>query len=33
LGFRLMQRACQVSSARLSATRVQLLSTVRPGLS
>ncbi len=30
LGFRLMQRACQASSARLSATRVQLLSTVRP---
>ncbi len=29
LGFRLMQRACQVSSARLAATRVQLLSTVR----
>ena len=28
LGFRLMQRACQVSSARLGATRVQLLSTV-----
>jgi CRP-like cAMP-binding protein len=30
LGFRLMQRACQASSARLAATRVQLLSTVRP---
>ena len=30
LGFRLMQRACQASSARLSATRLQLLSTVRP---
>jgi len=30
LGFRLMQKACQVSSARLRATRVQLLSTVRP---
>jgi CRP/FNR family cyclic AMP-dependent transcriptional regulator len=29
LGFRLMQRACQASSARLSATRMQLLSTVR----
>ncbi len=33
LGFRLMQRACQASSTRLSATRVQLLSTVRPSLS
>ncbi len=33
LGFRLMQRACQASSARLSAARVQLLSTVRPSLS
>jgi CRP-like cAMP-binding protein len=31
LGFRLMQRACQVASTRLRATRVQLLSTVRPG--
>jgi CRP/FNR family cyclic AMP-dependent transcriptional regulator len=30
LGFRLMQRACQASSARLAATRMQLLSTVRP---
>jgi len=30
LGFRLMQKACQVSSARLRAARVQLLSTVRP---
>jgi CRP/FNR family cyclic AMP-dependent transcriptional regulator len=30
LGFRLLQRACQASSARLSATRVQLLSAVRP---
>ncbi len=30
LGFRLMQRACQASSARLNATRVQLLSAVRP---
>ena len=30
LGFRLMQKACQVASARLRATRVQLLSTVRP---
>jgi CRP-like cAMP-binding protein len=29
LGFRLMQKACQVSSARLRATRIQLLSTVR----
>ena len=29
LGFRLMQRACQASSARLNATRVQLLSTIR----
>lgn len=29
LGFRLMQRACQAASARLRATRVQLLSTVR----
>ena len=28
LGFRLMQRACQVSSARLGAARVQLLSIV-----
>ncbi len=33
VGFRLMQRACQASSARLSATRVQLLSTVHPSLS
>ncbi len=30
LGFRLLQRACQASSARLNATRVQLLSVVRP---
>lgn len=30
LGFRLMQKACQVASARLRAARVQLLSTVRP---
>jgi CRP/FNR family transcriptional regulator, cyclic AMP receptor protein len=30
LGFRLLQRACQASSARLNATRVQLLSAVRP---
>lgn len=30
LGFRLLQKVCQVSSARLRATRVQLLSTVRP---
>ena len=30
LGFRLMEKACQVASARLRATRVQLLSTVRP---
>jgi len=29
LGFRLMQKACQVASARLRATRVQVLSTVR----
>ncbi len=28
LGFRLMQKACQVASARLRATRVQLLSTI-----
>lgn len=30
LGFRLMQKACQIASARLRATRVQLLSTIRP---
>lgn len=30
LGFRLMQKACQIASARLRATRIQLLSTVRP---
>ena len=30
LGYRLMQKACQTASARLCATRVQLLSTVRP---
>jgi len=30
LGFRLLQRACQASSARLNATRIQLLSAVRP---
>jgi CRP-like cAMP-binding protein len=30
LGFRLIQKACQVASTRLRATRVQLLSTVRP---
>ena len=33
LGFRLLQRACQASSARLGATRMQLLSTVRPSSS
>ena len=33
LGFRLLQRACQASSARLAATRMQLLSTVRPSSS
>ena len=30
LAFRLMQHVCQVASARLRATRVQMLSTVRP---
>ena len=30
LGYRLMQKGCQTASARLRATRVQLLSTVRP---
>ncbi len=30
LGFQLMQKACQIASARLRATRIQLLSTVRP---
>ncbi|UCC85696.1 MAG: cyclic nucleotide-binding domain-containing protein [Anaerolineales bacterium] len=30
LGFRMMQKACQTASARLRATREQLLSTVRP---
>jgi len=30
LGFRLLQKVCQVSSSRLRAARVQLLSTVRP---
>ncbi len=29
MGFRLMQKACQVASSRLRATRVQLLSSVR----
>ena len=29
LGFRLMQKACQVASTRLRATRLQLLSTLR----
>jgi CRP/FNR family cyclic AMP-dependent transcriptional regulator len=29
LGYRLMQKGCQTASARLRATRVQLLSTVR----
>jgi CRP-like cAMP-binding protein len=30
LGFQLMHKACQIASARLRATRIQLLSTVRP---
>jgi CRP/FNR family cyclic AMP-dependent transcriptional regulator len=30
LGYRLMQKGCQTASARLRATRMQLLSTVRP---
>jgi len=30
MGYRLMQKACQVASERLRATRVQLLSTIRP---
>ena len=30
LGYRLMQQGCQVASARLRATRVQMLSTIRP---
>ncbi|GAB4535046.1 MAG: hypothetical protein Kow0063_18830 [Anaerolineae bacterium] len=30
LGYRLMQKGCQIASARLRATRMQLLSTVRP---
>lgn len=30
LGYRLMQKACQTASTRLRATRVQLLSTIRP---
>jgi len=30
LGYRLMQKGCQTASARLRATRVQLLSTIRP---
>jgi len=30
LGFRLMQKACQIASGRLRATRVQLLSLVKP---
>jgi CRP-like cAMP-binding protein len=30
LGFRMMQKMCQIASARLRAARVQLLSTVRP---
>jgi CRP-like cAMP-binding protein len=30
LGYRLMQKECQVASGRLRATRLQLLSTIRP---
>jgi CRP-like cAMP-binding protein len=30
MGYRLMQKACQTASGRLRATRVQMLSTVRP---
>jgi CRP-like cAMP-binding protein len=30
MGYRLIQKACQTASGRLRATRVQLLSTIRP---
>jgi CRP/FNR family cyclic AMP-dependent transcriptional regulator len=30
LGYRLMQQGCQIASTRLRATRVQMLSTIRP---
>ena len=30
LGYRLMQQGCQIASGRLRATRVQMLSTIRP---
>ena len=30
MGYRLMQKACQTASGRLRATRVQMLSTIRP---